>query len=73
VNADAALEIVQRYLDSSPEDKCTISESCYNLNHDGENKLGWQVYKNKWGYAGNAKDKEYAICGTKPAYLWIGT
>ena len=40
-----------------------------NADHDGDNKIGWSVYCEDWGYV----DGEFqAICAVKPVYLWVG-
>lgn len=42
---------------------------CENLDHDGDNELGWIVYVEDWGKVGNV---DGPICAIHPAYMWYG-
>lgn len=39
------------------------------LDHDGDNSLGWRVYVEDWGRVG---PHYHPICAVKPVYLWHG-
>jgi hypothetical protein len=72
MQADELVDMVERYLSSDEAKECVLSDFCDNVKHDGHNSKGWQVYKNNWGFVGDSKDREYALCGIKPAYIWHG-
>lgn len=68
-NAAECVNFVQRWLDSDFAQQVTLSEWCEDLDHDGHNTRGFQVYCDSWGHVGGSV---YAICGIKPAYVWHG-
>lgn len=69
MSAEEVLPIVLKYLDSDDAKFVPPSEECENLDHDGSNKRGWEVYTEKWGHVGS---NHYAICAIRPAWLWLG-
>ena len=40
-----------------------------NVDHDGDNSIGWRVYVEDWGNIGHCST---VICAIKPVYLWHG-
>tara|TARA_B100000700_G_scaffold311500_2_gene393790 strand:- start:200005 stop:200409 length:405 start_codon:yes stop_codon:yes gene_type:complete len=55
---------------NSPDAKnIELSDWCGNIDHDGHNRLGWQVYLENWG---KVAGEQFVICAAKPAYCWYG-
>ena len=63
--ADIALE----WLKSDFAKTVDIPDSCQDIDHDGHNTLGWNVYVEHWGHVGN---EVYSICAIRPCYMWHG-
>lgn len=70
LTAEQCLPMVEQWLQGDFAKTVKLSKWCENIDHDGDNSLGWQVYVENWGHVGKAKS--YAICGIKPAYMWHG-
>ncbi len=69
LNAADCLPIVSSWLNSDFAKTVQLGEMCNDADHDGDNKLGWEVYCDDWGHVG---DNHYAICAIRPAYMWFG-
>jgi hypothetical protein len=69
MDATQCSSMVMSWLKSEFAETVELSDWCQDIDQDGHNSLGWQVYCEGWGHVG---DNRYAICGIKPAYLWYG-
>ena len=69
ITADAAIEFAWEWLNSENRTDVEYSPWCGNLDHEGSNSKGWQVYLGEWGHVGG---ESFAICAIKPAYCWYG-
>lgn len=64
-----AAEIAFQWLKSDEAKRVPCIDNDADLDHDGDNSLGWRVYLEDWGHVG---DECYAICCVKPVFLWHG-
>lgn len=69
LTVDVVFPIVKTWLTDDFAKTVTLSEWCQNLDHDGHNSKGWQVYCGDWGHVGSFTS---VICAIKPAYMWHG-
>lgn len=69
LSSEEVVPMVEAWLAGDFAKSVEPNAGCENLDHDGDNKLGWEVYVGEWGHVG---DNHYAICAIKPAYLWMG-
>jgi len=69
LNAEESLLMVLSWLKGEFAKTVELSPWCEDMDHDGHNTKGWQVYCEDWGHVGN---NHYAICAIKPAYMWLG-
>lgn len=69
LTAEQCLPFVKVWLQSDFAKNVKFGEWCGDMDHDGHNTLGWQVYCGDWGHVGN---QHYAICAIRPAFLWHG-
>lgn len=61
--------IVSQWLKGDFAKSVDLSDFCEDMDHDGSNSDGWQVYCENWGHVG---DEHQAICAIKPAFMWHG-
>lgn len=69
LNAEGCFPMVETWLKSDVAKEVETDKQCNNLDHDGHNTLGWQVYVEKFGRVGSFSN---VICAIRPAYLWHG-
>lgn len=69
LSSDLATEIVWEWLSKAKIEDFKMNKWEENLDHDGENIIGWHVYVGDWGHIHNITS---AICAIKPVYLWLG-
>lgn len=69
LTATECLPFVLSWLKGEFAKSVQLSKWCDNLDHDGHNSGGWQVYCDDWGRVGS---QSYSICAIKPAYMWHG-
>lgn len=69
MTAEDCVSFVKNWLNTDFAKQVVPSKWCNDMDHDGSNSLGWQVYCEDWGHVGNHSS---AICGIKPAYMWHG-
>lgn len=67
--SDQCVDLVENWLKGDFAKSVQLSDFCENLDHDGSNSDGWQVYCENWGHVG---DEHYSICAIKPAFMWHG-
>lgn len=69
LSAIDCLPIVEQWLKSDFAKTVKPSKWCNDLDHDGHNSVGWQVYVGDWGHVG---PETAVICAIKPSYIWHG-
>ena len=67
--AEDCVSFIKNWLNTDFSKQVELSEWCGDMDHDGDNSLGWQIYCEGWGHVGNYAS---AICAVKPAYMWHG-
>ncbi len=69
IKSNELTEILWDWLDSDEaKDVIHTSWDC-DVDHDGDNDLGWRLYTEDWGKVNN---DSYSIAAFKPAWLWYG-
>lgn len=66
---EQVVPIVWQWFQSKKPEDFTLVKWEENLDHDGDNKIGWRVYVEDWGHVTGIS---CAICAIKPVYLWYG-
>jgi hypothetical protein len=74
MNVDQVINFVWGWLESLWENydeykKFIMPDGGENVDHDGHNEKGFQVYNSNWGNIGN---DWYSFVAISPAYIWIG-
>lgn len=69
LTAKECLPFILSWLNSDFAKTVSLSEWCNDLDHDGHNSNGWQVYCEGWGHVGGYSN---TICAIKPALMWHG-
>lgn len=69
LDAGQCASMADHWLKTVFDDSVKMSHFCEDIDHDGSNEEGWQVYCESWGHVGG---EHAAICGIKPAYMWHG-
>ena len=79
ITAETAIEFAWEWLNSENRPDVKRSPWCDDLDHDGSNANGWQIYlgeydkdQNHCPSWGNVGGESFAICAIKPAYCWHG-
>ncbi len=69
LSAQECLPIVEQWLLGDFAKTVKLARWCEDNDHDGHNKLGWQVYCEDWGHVNGRWE---TICAIRPAYIWYG-
>lgn len=69
MTADEVLPIVTAWLRGGGAKDVVMDGWDANLDHDGENSMGWRVFVGDWGHVDGITN---AICAVKPAFMWHG-
>jgi hypothetical protein len=73
---DELIELIWEWLKSDEAKTVTFTGAWErNVDHDGNNALGWKVYTEDWGHIGEENGYSsdcYAFAAIKPSYLWYG-
>lgn len=70
MTAEECMPMVKGWLSGEFAKSVKPAEWCEDVDHDGNNPDGWQVYVEGWGKVGPADYR--AICGVRPAFMWHG-
>ena len=69
LTAEQCIPFVTNWLDTDFAKEVELGPWCSDIDQDGENIKGWQVYVEDWGHVG---DQHYSVCAIRPALIWCG-
>jgi hypothetical protein len=69
MSAKECVSMVQAYLLSKKAQEVEREGDERDMDHDGDNTLGWRMRVARWGHVGASS---FAICGIKSVCLWHG-
>lgn len=69
MSADDVFTLVKNWLTTDEASAIPHEDWDRDIDHDGDNIVGWRMYLEDWGHVGGDWG---ALCCIKPAYLWLG-
>lgn len=70
---DELIEILWEWLQTEEAKSVVFGDWEGDVDHDGDNELGWKVYTEDWGKIKDGHSSDgYAFAAIKPSYLWYG-
>lgn len=67
--AEQCVELIWNWVHSEDSASVKLSDWCEDIDHDGSNDKGWQLYLEDWG---KVAGHDFVLCAAKPAYCWLG-